>query len=99
MKTVLTTILLLFCFISSKAQDPILPRYGNTDYGDIEGAYYKDTFNDLNLFEGIWHYSTPLDTLTIILEKKEEVYYERPMSSHYYYEDILVGEYRYVEWN
>ena len=97
MKTIITTIVLLFCLLNCKAQSPVLPRYGNIDYASVEGAYYKDTFNDFNLFEGTWQYTTPLDTLTIILDKKEMVYTEGTMGSPNYYEDMLIGEYRYVD--
>ncbi|WP_121667324.1 DUF6705 family protein [Mesonia aquimarina] len=91
---------LLFSFMLCKAQSPVLPRYSNPDYASIAGAYYKDTFNDYDRFEGTWQYSSGNTLLTITLVKKEMQYIDNsasPMLGVNYYEDILIGEYRYVE--
>ncbi len=42
--------MLLFTIIVFKAQSPIIPL-NNSGYGDVRGAYYKDTENFLNQFE------------------------------------------------
>ncbi len=55
-----------------------------------QGAYIKDTFNEMNKFEGTWQYTNGTDTLTIVLQKKIHVY------DGEYYQDFLIGEYRFV---
>lgn len=70
MKTI-TIICTLIFLVNCNAQTPILPIYDNEDYGDIEGAYYKDTFNDLNLFEGTWQYTNGNTEFKVVLKKKK----------------------------
>ena len=96
MKTI-TIICTLIFLVNCKAQTPILPRYDNEAFGSIEGAYYKDTFNDFNGFEGTWQYTNGNTTFKMILQKKEMAQYISPMSGRSYYEDLLIGEYKYVE--
>jgi hypothetical protein len=62
---------------------------------NIDGAYYKDTNNDLDNFVGTWKYTNGATSLTIVLQKKEMQNYSDNSIS--YYEDILVGGYKYVE--
>lgn len=100
MKKILIITALLLSFINCKAQTPIEPIYNNPDYADTEGAYYKDTYNDYDRFEGTWQYTNGNDSLTITLQKKEMQYIDNsssPMLGPSIYEDILIGEYRYVE--
>ncbi|MGV7105576.1 DUF6705 family protein [Flavobacterium sp. U410] len=86
-KYIYITILTIFSFISCKAQTVPL----NTYYHNVSsGAYFKDTFNELDKFEGTWQYTHGTDTLTIVLQKKIRVFDEE------YYEDLLIGEYRFV---
>jgi hypothetical protein len=54
------------------------------------GAYFKDTFNELDKFEGTWQYTHGTDTLTIVLQKNTHIY-----NGEYYF-DFLIGEYHYV---
>ena len=72
MKTISTLLLLTISF-ACKAQTPILPRYDNPDFGDIDGAYYKDTFNDYDHFEGSWQYTNGDSLFKVLLQKKEMV--------------------------
>ena len=62
-----------------------------TEFGQ-EGYYYKDLNNVFNTFEGTYLYTNGNTSFKIILEKME-------MSSmnDYYYEDLVIGCYRYVE--
>ncbi len=64
---------------------------------NIQGAYYKDLDNDLNNFVGTWKYTNGTTSLTITLQKKEMAAYVFSFSNISYYEDVLVGGYKYVE--
>lgn len=83
------TVLLLSTF-ACKAQTPII------DIGDkytelVDGAYLKDVNNQLDKFVGTWVYTNGNTSLTITFQKKTQVYNDS------WYEDLLVGEYKYVE--
>lgn len=81
-------IILLFSVLICKAQSPILPLM---DPSSTQGAYYKDLNNELAKFVGTWKYQNANETLTIVLEKKTMFF----NVDDNFYEDILVGEYRY----
>jgi len=57
----------------------------------LTGVYYKDIDNTLENFIGTWKYTKGNKSLIIIIKKVTKDY-----NSHYY-EDYLVGEYKYVE--
>lgn len=89
MKNILK-IFILLTFWNCHAQSPIV------DLNDWNGQtptniYIKDVNNVLNPFEGTWLYSSGNTTLTIKL-KKITMFYNTQ-----YYEDLLIGEYRYVK--
>ena len=87
MKKIFLTIIVTFVFISCKSQTVPL----NTYYHDVSsGAYFKDMLGELNKFEGTWQYTNSTDTLTIIIQKRTHVF------DGEYYEDLLVGEYRFI---
>lgn len=95
MKKIFSTILLFVITFSSKAQSPIFDITDmNNRAQEIFGAYHKDNNNLLNQFEGTYVYNTGITTLKIVLQKKI-------MSSinGYVYEDLIVGEYQYIENN
>lgn len=82
------TIILLA--LSCKAQSPVVPI--DTYRQDTTlGAYFKDLNNELNPFVGTWKYTNGNTFFTITIAKEEMIYNGK------YYEDLLVGEYRYVE--
>lgn len=58
----------------------------------VDGTYYKDTNNLLNPFVGTFTYSNGSDEVQLTFLKKV-------MSSmnNVYYEDLLIGEYRYIK--
>jgi hypothetical protein len=91
MKKILYIIPILILAFSCKAQSPIINIEDQTG-DDIEGAYYKDTNNLLDPFVGTYIYTNGNTSLKIVLQKKT-------MSSmnNYYFEDLLIGEYQYVE--
>jgi hypothetical protein len=89
------SIIFLFIFsISCKAQ--IIDRYdNNTIIGELNGAYYKDINNFRDQFVGTWKYTQGSTTLTIIIQKRDNLVNFDGFNS--FTEDILVGEYLYVE--
>lgn len=73
-----------------KAQSPII------DIDDrqtelIDGAYLKDVYNELDKFVGTWLYTNGSTSLKVVFQKKTQVFNDN------WYEDLLVGEYKYVE--
>jgi len=78
--------------IGCKAQT-IIPLFDGPT--NVNGGYYKDTYNDLNKFEGTWKYTNGTTSLTIILQKREMISYDDSYNN--YYEDVLIGGYIYVE--
>lgn len=81
---------IMFLVFSCKAQSPII------DINDrqselVDGAYLKDVYNELDKFVGTWLYSNGTILLEIRFQKKTQVFNDS------WYEDLLVGEYRYVE--
>lgn len=88
-------ILTLIC-CACHAQSRILSLYDD-EYGEVNGAYYKDTHNDLDNYTGTWKYIIGNTSLTITLQKKLMQETSNAASTKFYYEDILVGEYKYIE--
>lgn len=80
----------LFC-MSCKAQTYNLY---NSSYGSVSGAYYQDSDGLLNPYVGEWTYENGSDTFIISLLKKKIF-----NASMNFYEDVIVGEYRYVQNN
>lgn len=74
--------------VSCKAQ---VINIKDDDGSGITNAYYKDIDNILNPFEGTWVYSNGDTTLKIVLLKKINQYNTQ------YYEDLIIGEYQYIE--
>lgn len=86
MKNIFLTLIIILSY-SCKSQTVPL----NTYYDDVNlGAYFKDTFDEMDKFEGTWQYTNGVDTLTITIQKKTHIY------SGKYYEDLLIGEYRFT---
>ena len=90
MKNKLILFITIISLLSCKAQ--IAPLY-KADPDLPEGTYYKDLNNDLNKFEGTWKWENGNNSFTIVLEKKLQVYDD----TSNFYEDMLIGEYKYVE--
>jgi len=89
MKNIL--IFLTFIFSLSICAQSSLRSLENWN-GEIEqGAYYKDLNNVMNNFEGTWLYTNGTTSLKIILVKKMMVF------DGEYYEDLMIGEYQYIE--
>lgn len=76
--------------ISCFGQTPIIDiKTWNTDI--IPNMYLKDIDNNFNQFEGTWLYTNGNTSLKIILVKKLMQKRGR------YFEDIIIGEYQYIE--
>ena len=85
-------ILALITIFSCNAQTVVPITSG--DYFEKTPNYYKkDVNNEFNKFEGEWVYTNGNTSLTFRL-KKETQYQTNPTSN---YQDLLVGEYQYVE--
>jgi len=91
MKNILN-LLVLFIVFSCKAQTIIPIAGGNNPLKYKSGTYNKDVDNDLDKFVGIWKFQQGNTSLEIIFKKIVHSYY----SIGGYYEDLLIGEYRYV---
>ena len=88
MKKILIIILFV---IKASAQTPVIEL--DSWNGDITaGMYIKDSPNTLNQFEGTWLYTDGNTSLKIVLVKKIK---DGDVVS--YFEDILIGEYQYIE--
>jgi hypothetical protein len=91
MKDIIKIIMYFAISITCNAQLQVIDILD--DNGDeITGAYYKDTQNLLNPFEGTYLYTNGNTSLKIQLRKKI-------MSSmnNFYYEDLIVGDYQFIK--
>lgn len=95
MKNITYILILVFLTTISNAQSPILPKYDNSYYGDVNNAYYKDINSIHNQYVGTWLYTNGNTSLKIILKKKTMIYHIGHTNT--YYTDDLVGEYQYIE--
>lgn len=87
MKNITTILILLFTTISFGQIINITDKDGTRS----TAAYYKDVNNLLDQYEGTWLYTSGNNSLKIVLIKKTNQYNGR------YYEDLIIGEYQYVE--
>ncbi|RWX01056.1 DUF6705 family protein [Flavobacterium cerinum] len=85
--------LIILPFWNCKAQSPIKSLYN--DPQEENGAYYKDFNNELDTFVGTWKYTNGSTSLTITLKKKVMQFFSDGDVN--FYEDILIGEYKYIE--
>ncbi|MFD2916937.1 DUF6705 family protein [Psychroserpens luteus] len=85
-------LLLTIIFSSCKAQNAPLYQM-NPDLP--EGTHFKDLDNDLDNFEGTWKWQSNDSIITIVLQKKVDVY----DSDYNQYEDYLIGEYKFTVGN
>jgi hypothetical protein len=90
MKNIFKITPLLLMALSCKAQSPII-NIEDYDGEPIQDAYYKDINNLLDPFVGTYIYTNGSTSLKIVLQKRIMAY------NGYKYEDLLVGEYQYIE--
>jgi len=86
-------ILILFSNYFGLAQNPVIP-IENQNWQTVANAYYKDTNNVFEAFEGTWLYQNGNDSITIKLIKKESMLVSNYISC---YRDFLIGEVKYVK--
>lgn len=86
LKIIFITLLTIHC----KAQNPVIDIIG-ARMGQPDGYNIKDLNSLLNPFEGTYLYANGTTSFKIILVKKEHQYNGR------YYEDLIIGEYQYIE--
>lgn len=91
-KIILTQILFTLVIIVANAQNPILP-ITTERHNILDGAYIKDTNNDLDKFVGTWQYSQGNDEFTVEIQKIE-MYTNDQIN---YFKDILVGKFKYIQ--
>lgn len=92
MKTKILTFIWIINYSFGFAQSPII-NIKDQDGTLLTGAYYKDSDNLLNPYEGTFIYTNGNISFKVVLEKKTQQYNGR------YYEDLLIGEYEYKEGN
>lgn len=85
------TVLSLGCNAQS-SRSTIIPL-NEEPINRVPNAYYIDSNNDLDKFQGTWVWQNGLSFFKIVLIKKTHVYVTDKGS----YYDMLVGEYQYVD--
>ena len=86
LKIIFITLLAIHC----KAQTPIIDVIG-TRMDQPDGYYVKDINSLLNPFDGTYIYINGTTSFKMILVKKVQQFNGR------YYEDLIIGEYQYIE--
>ncbi|MDX6190560.1 DUF6705 family protein [Flavobacterium sp. Fl-318] len=77
---------------SCVAQSPVLDIMDNSGFESVRGAYYKDTKNVLNGYDGTYLYNNGNILFKIKLQKNVMT-----SMNGAYYEDLVVGEYQWIE--
>jgi hypothetical protein len=90
MKQLFIIMTLFAMSVNCKAQNPIRDISERDGLNSITGVYYKDTHNLLDPFVGTYVYTNGNTSLKIVLQKKKSF-------NTRYYEDLLIGEYQYIE--
>ena len=88
-KIIVTLTVFAFFLVKSMGQTPIIDLQ-DRDGTRLKNAYYKDVNNVLDPFVGTWLYTNGTTSLKIVLVKKSTALIGD------YYEDLIIGEYRYV---
>jgi hypothetical protein len=93
MKNLLIIILTSISFFTCKAQSIIVPLGSGMDLKQHPSYYLKDVNNEFGKYVGEWKFDNGSSVIVLKL-KKEELYQTSPETN---YEDLLVGEYKYIE--
>jgi len=92
MRNYINIALFLIFLNSCKAQSPVLDiNTPKENFIGVKGAYYKDTKNVLNGYDGTYVYTNGTTSLKIKLQKNIKT-----SMNNFYYEDLVVGEYQYI---
>lgn len=90
MKKLTYTIVVLLVALHSKAQSPVVNI--EDDNGERpQNIYYKDVNNLLDPYVGTYIYTNGTTSLKFVLQKKAQAF------DGWLYEDLIVGEYQYIE--
>ncbi|MBO3115313.1 hypothetical protein J4050_01055 [Winogradskyella sp. DF17] len=92
MKKRLIILVAITCF-ACKAQSIIVPKGSGLEIQEHPNYYLKDVNNEFGKFVGEWKFDNGNSVIVLKL-KKEELY---QTNSSAYYQDLLVGEYKYVQ--
>ncbi|HEX7869017.1 MAG TPA: DUF6705 family protein [Chryseobacterium sp.] len=84
-------IFIICIFSSALNAQSVIFDIKESGHGKATGYYRKDIFNLLNQFEGTYIYTNGNKFFKIVLEKK------LMQSNLDYYEDMILGEYQYIE--
>ncbi|WP_460220646.1 DUF6705 family protein [Psychroserpens sp. MEBiC05023] len=94
MKKFIILLLAISSILSCKAQTLIKSLDGDGSCPPYDtNCYEKDINNEFNKFEGTWLYQN--GTTEITFKLKKEAHYQ--LSNESNYQDLLVGEYKYIE--
>ncbi|MGF1554632.1 DUF6705 family protein [Paucihalobacter sp.] len=93
------TIIIVFIttLFTCKAQQSTVSLHNSAEAFGINGYYYKDFNNYLNVFEDTWVYTNGNTSLTTTLQKKAMVHVTTSDLSSDYYTDVVIGEYKFIE--
>ncbi len=87
-------LVLILTALSCKAQSLIKPLDGGGSCPPYDSnCYEKDTTDEMTKFVGTWKYTSGNTEITFKLKKEEEY----QISPDRNYQDLLVGEYKYIE--
>ena len=89
-KIIYLTVLIVFS-INCKAQLTIMPIEDFNDFDLQSNTYVMDTNGLLNSYVGTWLYNNGTTSLKFVLRK------EVNDDNGYYHEDLIYGEYEYIE--
>lgn len=96
MKNILTTISILISLLTYSQTPTIVGMGTGSSLEDLpSGSYIKDLNNEFEKFSGTWRWSSGSETLTFILEKKENQLDDRYGS----FRDYMIGNYVYYNAN
>ena len=86
----ITLLIVLITTLSCRAQSPVIPL---SDHQSdlIDNCYHKDIDNDLDPYVGTWVFQNSSSSFTITFQKIVQYF------NGDYYEDMLVGEYKYID--
>ena len=93
MKNIFVFTVYFFIAISCKAQTIVPLSQDHSDMYHKSNTYTKDVDNEFDKYTGTWKFQQGNTTLTIVFKKIIFDYYQKKN----YYEDLLIGEYKYIE--
>jgi hypothetical protein len=90
MKNIILLIVAIVFTIQCSAQTKVVNITDRDGTRNLE-TYYKDVDNNLDPFVGTWVHTDGNTSLKIVFKKELKYYYRK------HHEDILIGDYQYIE--